>query len=113
MSVIGGYTLMQIGLMFGALFGVALVWDLIFEDAVEDAFQRALGRYLGLATGAGSILVMAAVMGLEALMQVPTLIVGAIGLGGLAGWFYITPGAFGAIALVVFTMGHAVHGRYT
>jgi hypothetical protein len=87
----------------GAVFGLFLAWDAIRGDDLDDALERTSSRFWALLFGAASATFGAAMNLLDPLLEVPGLVITAIGIGSIIAG--INWEAFAAMSLIAFTFG--------
>ena len=104
-----------VALMFGSLWFVFLVIEGFDLEAATQRFSNAVFSRLVGAVGAFAILAGEAANAAGELMailfQVPSLIIAAIGFGGMSGHVDMSPGLFVVVAIATFLLAQAVSGR--
>lgn len=101
-------SLTTLGVAIAALFGVIWAVDYLLERDGREAARKTSRRVFGVGTGIIGALVMLAADLLHLLADVPGIIIGAVGLGGIAGWVDITPVEFVVVMAATYVVTAAV-----
>lgn len=107
---IAGLSLLMIATGFGALFAFLAVIYTVIEGSPMKGVDTATTKMRGAILGAGTIVMMIAVAGVEIVMSAPELVITALGVGAIMAGFSWE--VFGATALLTYVVSAAVRRGY-
>lgn len=97
---------MTIGLAFLAMFAILWMIYLVLERDPVEAASKSTDGILGTLAGAGTIVIAIAVEGLHFVAEIPGLVIGLLGIAGIAGgWSWE---GFAAVALLTYIVLAAI-----